>query len=109
MDLARRRSELIAAIAVQKLVLAAAIKDEAYLQPTKKGERAVRAWFVASDGGYFVQCRYGARALLLDGTSDAVFVAKLADVAGVLAAFEAAAAAGDLDAALASVAERRRR
>jgi len=104
-----RRAKLIAAIAVQKLVLAAAIKGEAYVQITKKGERAVRAWFAASDGGYFVQARYGARALLLDGTSDAVFVAKLADVAGVLAAFEAAAAAGDLDAAIASVAERRRR
>ena len=104
-----RRAKIIAAIGIQKLVLAAAIKGEAYVQPTKKGERIVRAWFVASDGGYYVQCRYGARALLLDGTSNALFVAKLADVGAALVAFEAAAKAGDLDAAIAAVAERKRR
>ena len=89
-----RRAKLVAAIDVQKQVLAAAAKGEQFMQQTKKGERAVRAWFVAQDGGYYVQCRYGARPLLLDGKSNAVFVNKLDEVGAVLAAFAAAAKSG---------------
>ena len=102
-----RRAKLIAAIATQKQVLAAAIKGEQFMQQTKKGERAVRAWFVAQDGGYYVQCRYGARALTLDGTANAVFVAKLADVASALTAFEAAVTSGELDKAIAETSKRK--
>ena len=56
---------------------------------------------------YYVQCRYGARALTLDGTANAVFVAKLADVASALTAFEAAVASGELDKAIAETSKRK--
>lgn len=103
-----RRAKLSAAIEVQKQVLAAALEGKTYVQSMKKGERAVRPWFTAADGGYYVQCRYGARPLLLDGKNNAVFVAKLDEVAAVLAAFGAAAKSGELDAAIAAVSNRKR-
>lgn len=103
-----RRAKLNAAVEVQKQVLAAALEGKTYVQATKKGERAVRPWFAAADGGYYVQCRYGARALLLDGKNNAVFVTKLDQVAAVLAAFGLAARSGELDAAIAAVSNRKR-
>lgn len=103
-----RRAKLIAAVEMQKLVLAAAIKGESHMQTTKKGERAMRPWFAAADSGFYVQCRYGARPLLLDGKNNAVFVAKLDEVGTVLAAFIAAAESGELDAAIAAVSNRKR-
>ena len=103
-----RRAKLIAAIEIQKLVLAAAIKGETYMQSGKKGERAVRPWFVVQDNGFYVQCRYGARPLLLDGTANAVFVNKLDEVANVLAAFATAAKSGELDAAVAAISNRKK-
>lgn len=105
----RRREKIIAAIDVQKLVLAAALKGETFTVPAKtegKSAKAVRAWFVAQDGGHYVQCRYGARPLLLNATNNAVFVNKLEEVAAVLTAFAAAAKAGELDKAIAAVAEK---
>lgn len=107
----KRRDKIMAAIEQQKLVLAAALKGESYTVPAKiedKPAKAVRPWFVAQDGGYYVQCRYGARPLLLNATNNAVFVNKLDEVAAVLAAFAAAAKAGELDAAMAAVAERKK-
>lgn len=107
----RRRDKIVAAIEQQKLVLAAALKGETFTMPAKtegKPAKAVRPWFVAQDGGYYVQCRYGARPLLLNATNNAVFVNKLDEVAAVLAAFAAAAKAGELDAAMAAVAERKK-
>ena len=107
----KRRDKIIAAIEQQKLVLAAAIKGDTYTMPAKaegKQPKAVRAWYMAQDGGYYVQCRYGARALLLNAKCNAVFVNKLDEVAAVLAAFAAAAQSGELDAALAAVSERKR-
>lgn len=104
----RRRAKLLAAIEVQKLVLAAALKGASHMQPSKKDERAVRPWFTAQDGGHYVQCRYGARPLLLDGKNNAVFVGKLEEVAAVLTAFATAATAGELDAAIATVSNRKR-
>ncbi|OYU33230.1 MAG: hypothetical protein CFE35_21350 [Novosphingobium sp. PASSN1] len=73
-----------------------------------KQPKAVRAWFVAQDGGYYVQCRYGARPLLLDGTSNALFVNKLSEVGAALAAFEAATKSGELDAAIAATSKRKK-
>lgn len=107
----RRRDKIVAAIEQQKLVLAAAIKGETYTVPAKtegKPAKAVRAWWVAQDGGYYVQCRYGARPLLLNATNNAVFVNKLDEVAAVLNAFTAAAKAGELDKAMAVIAERKK-
>ena len=107
----RRRDKIIAAIDVQKLVLAAAIKGDAYSLPAKaegKEPKAVRPWFIAQDGGYYVQCRYGARPLLLDAKNNALFVNKLEEVSAALAAFAAAAKSGELDAAIAAVADRKK-
>lgn len=103
-----RRARLVAAIEIQKLVLAAAQKGETYMRQTKKGERAVRSWFVAQDGGFYVQCRYGARPLLLDGKNNAAFVAKLDEIAAVLTAFTAAAKSGDFDQAIAAATIRKK-
>ena len=107
----RRRAKLLAAIELQKLVLAAAIKGETFTVAAKvegKSPKVVRPWFGAQDNGYYVQCRYGARALILSAANNAVFVNKLDEVAAVLTAFAAAAKAGELDAAIAAVFERKK-
>ena len=49
-----------------------------------KTHRRIRPWFFEQDGGWYVQCRYGARVIAADGTNNAVLVKTLADVAGVL-------------------------
>jgi len=72
-------------------------------------QRRIRAWFFAQGGGWYVQCRYGARVISADGKNNAVFVKSLAEVAAVLDAFIAAAEAGELDAVLAQAAERKPR
>jgi hypothetical protein len=73
-----------------------------------KTHRRVRPWFFEQDGGWYVQCRYGARAIAIEG-NNAVFVKTLKEVGTVLEAFSAAAAAGELDAAITKVAERQPR
>ena len=108
-----RREKLVAAIEEQERVFAAALNGDEYTVKTKRwqqndaGERVrvehdkrVRAWFFEQDNGYYVQCRYGSRILNINGKSNAVFVDKLADVAGVLDAFKLAAENGELDKAV---------
>ena len=108
-----RREKLVAAIEEQSKVLAAALNGDEYTVKTKRwqqndaGERVrvehdkrVRAWFFEQDNGYYVQCRYGSRILNINGKSNAVFVDKLADVAGVLEVFKLAAESGELDKAV---------
>lgn len=107
----RRRDKIIAAIEQQKLVLAAALKGEIFTIPAKvegKAAKAVRPWWVAQDNGFYVQCRYGARPLLLNAANNAVFVNNLSEVEAVLAAFAAAAKSGELDKAMAVIAERKK-
>ena len=111
-----RRAKLTAAIDEQHKVLAAVAAGEEYTVKTLRwqthdaGERVrvehekrVRAWFFEQDAGYYVQCKYGSRVLSINGKSNAVFVDKLDDVAGVLDAFKQAAIAGELDSAIAIV------
>jgi hypothetical protein len=74
-----------------------------------KTHRRVRPWFFEQDGGWYVQCRYGARVIAADGTNNAVFVKSLSEVAAVLDALLNAASAGELDAAITKVAERQPR
>jgi len=62
--------------------------------------RKVRAWFFEQDGGWYVQCKYGSKALVLGKGGNAVFVKVLADVEGALQALYAAAAGGELDEAI---------
>jgi len=115
-----RRTKIIAAIAEQQQVLAARLKGQDHTVERKtftnneQGERIpqirqrkIRPWFFAQDAGVYVQCRYGARVLLVDGKNNAVFVKKLDEVGGVLDAFKGAAQLGELDAAIAKAAERK--
>ena len=114
-----RRDKLVAGLKEQKLVHAAALKKQDHRverhkwMTNEQGERVavkamrtVRPWFFAQDGGWYVQCRYGARVIAADGTNNAVFVKSLDEVTAVLDAFLNAAAAGELDAAITKVAER---
>lgn len=109
-----RREKLVAGIEEQQRVIEAAMRGERYKVRTNKkvrneagervvveNERAVRAWYFEQDRGYYVQCRYGARILMLNGKNNAVWVETLKGVAEVLAAFKAAALAGELDKAVA--------
>ena len=113
-----RRDKLLAGLKEQKLVHAAALKKQDHRVERHKwmanelGERVmvkamrrVRPWFFEQDGGWYVQCRYGARVIAADGTNNAVFVKVLDDVISVLDAFLNAAATGELDAAITKVAE----
>jgi hypothetical protein len=117
-----RREKLVAGLKEQLLVHAAALKKEDHRVERSKwmtndtGERVsvqtyrrVRPWFFEQDGGWYVQCRYGARIIAADGTNNAVFVKELKDVASVLEAFLAAASAGELDSAIAKATERKPR
>ena len=117
-----RRDKLVAGLKEQKLVHAAALKKQDHRverhkwMTNEQGERVavkamrtVRPWFFAQDGGWYVQCRYGARVIAADGTNNAVFVKSLDEVAAVLDAFLNAAAAGELDGAITKVAERQPR
>ena len=85
-----RRDKLVAGLKEQKLVHAATLKKEDHLVERHKwmtnelGERVlvkthrrIRPWFFEQDGGWYVQCRYGARVITADGTNNAVLVKTL--------------------------------
>lgn len=108
-----RREKLMAALAEQMNVHAAMLKGEDYFVPVKRwqegedgvrerveGKKQIRAWFFEQDNGWYVQCRYGSRILNINGKSNAVFVDRLEEVAGVIEAFKLAAEEGELDKAI---------
>lgn len=114
-----RREKLVAGLKEQQLVYTAALKGEDHRVERHKwmnnehGERVlvkthrrVRPWFFEQDGGWYVQCRYGARILAVDGTNNAVFVKTLKEVEPVLDAFIAAASSGELDTATVKATQR---
>jgi len=98
-----RRAKFVSGAEEQQQVVAAALKGAVYTKLLKaKGdqpqrERTVRPWFFQKDAGWYLQARYGARVLLIDGKSNAIFAAKLADVDAALAALIEAAKSGELD------------
>lgn len=111
--IAQRRQKLVAGIEEQLKVAEAAQKGESYEVQRKtwtKNEqdervlvermRKVRAWFFEQDGGWYVQCKYGSKALKFGKDGNAVFVKMLAEVEGALQALYAAAAGGELDEAI---------
>ena len=117
-----RRDKLMTGLKEQALVYAAALagkdhrvehskwmQNELGQRVMVKVMRHVRPWFFAQDGGWYVQCRYGARVIAVDGQNNAVFVKSLKEVGAVLDAFAAAAGAGELDAAITQVAQRQPR
>lgn len=108
-----RRQKLVAALEEQSKVLAAALAGNEYTVKVKRwqtndeGERIrveadklVRRWFFEQDGGWYVQCRYGSRILMINGRSNAVFVSKLDEAQAVFDAFKAAAESGEFDKAI---------
>lgn len=100
---AERRAKFVGAAEEQRRVVAAALKGETHRKTLKSRadepvrERAVRPWFFQKDAGWYLQPRYGARVLLVDGKSNAIFAAKLADVDAALTALIEAARSGELD------------
>lgn len=115
----QRRRKLAGGIAEQMNVAAAEADGHTY-EVTRKtwvkneqGEkllvertRAVHPWFFEQDGGWYVQCKYGNKALAL-GKGNAVFVKSLQDVTAALEALTAAVAAGELDDAIEAAATRK--
>lgn len=110
-----RRNKLLAGIEEQLKVAEAAVRGQEYtitLSRWGKNEtgekvrvqrqRVVRSWFFAQDGGFYVQCKYGAKAIALSKDGNAIFVKQLSDVPTALQAIYAATAAGELDAAITS-------
>lgn len=108
-----RRDKLVAGIDEQLAALAAVLAGKTHTVDVRRaarnaeGERqivtvqkAVRAWYFEQDGGYYVQCRYGTRVLMLHGKSNAVFVEKLEQIADVFGVFRVAALAGEFDKAV---------
>lgn len=105
-----RRNKLLAGINEQMDVADAAMRGEQYVVTAPRwtkndaGEKVrvqrqkvVRSWFFERDGGVYVQCKYGSKALPLSKDGNAVFVKQIADVKPVLEAFRTAAIAGELD------------
>lgn len=114
-----RRNKLLAGIEEQLKVAEAAMRGQEYTvtlsrwDKNEAGEkvrvqrqRVVRSWFFARDGGVYVQCKYGAKAIALSKDGNAVFVKQLSDVPTALQAIYAATAAGELDAAITAVLKR---
>jgi hypothetical protein len=96
--------------------LAKALKGEALTQVIErksedgsvtKIERPLRVWFFQHDDNWFLQPRYGARVLLLDGKNNAIQAGKLADVDAILVALGKAADAGELDKVLDAASQRK--
>lgn len=115
----QRRQKLVKGIDEQINVAAAAMKGESY-ETTRKiwatdengakvlveKQRKVRAWFFKQDGGWYVQCKYGNRALAL-GKGNAVFVKTLKDVGTALETLKAAVEIGELDEVVENMAKNR--
>jgi hypothetical protein len=116
-----RRSKTLAALEQQKLVLAAALNGQEHTV-TKPGwardtdgnrqriekTHAVRPWFFQDAEGWVVQLQYGARVVPLDADNNAVIVQSVNDVAAVFDIFAKAVASGELDRALATLAQRKK-
>lgn len=114
--IAARRAKFIGAVNEQRGFLAKALKGEALTQvierkaedgTTTKTERPLRVWFLQQGDNWFLQPRYGARVMLLDGKNNAIQAGKLADVDAILVALGKAADAGELDKVLDAASQRK--
>lgn len=113
-EIIARRQKLIVKLEEQQKVLEHHLKGERYVVTGPKwmrnnhGERVlvqkqhiIRPWFFERDGGYYLQVKYGTRILSVDGVHNAIFVASISDLSGVLSELIKATEAGELDAAIA--------
>lgn len=114
--IAARRAKFIGAVNEQRGFLVKALKGEALTQvierkaedgTTTKTERPLRVWFLQQGDNWFLQPRYGARVMLLDGKNNAIQAGKLADVDAILVALGKAADAGELDKVLDAASQRK--
>jgi hypothetical protein len=114
--IAARRAKFIGAVNEQRGFLAKALKGEALTQlierkaedgTTTKTERPLRVWFLQQGDNWFLQPRYGARVMLLDGKNNAIQAGKLTDVEAILVALGKAAEAGELDTVLEAATKRK--
>lgn len=114
--IAARRAKFIGAVNEQRGFLAKALKGEALTQVIErkaedgtvtKTERPLRVWFLQQGDNWFLQPRYGARVMLLDGKNNAIQAGKLADVDAILVALGKAADAGELDTVLDAASQRK--
>ena len=114
-----RRNKLLAGISEQMEVADAAMRGEQYAvtvpQWTKneagekvrvQRQKVLRSWFFAQDGGFYVQCKYGAKAISLSKDGNAVFVKQLAEVKPTLEMLRSATKNGELDEAVAALIKR---
>lgn len=114
--IAARRAKFIGAVEEQRGYLAKALKGEQLTQKIErkaddgsvtKTERPLRVWFLQQGDNWFLQPRYGARVMLLDGKNNAIQAGKLADVDAILVALGKAAEAGELDKVLDAASQRK--
>ena len=114
--IAARRAKFIGAAEEQRSYLAKALKGEPLTQTIErkaedgsisKVERPLRVWFFQQGELWFLQPRYGARVMLLDGKSNAIQAAKLADLDAILVALVKAAESGELDPVLEAASQRK--
>ena len=68
----------------------------------------MRPWFFQDALGWVVQLKYGGRVVPLDADNNAVIVQRLDDVASALDIFAKAVSTGELDTALATLAQRKK-
>lgn len=114
-----RRNKLLAGINEQMEVADAAMRGEQYAVTVPRwtkneaGEKVrvqrqkvVRSWFFAQDGGFYVLCKYGAKAISLSKDGNAVFVKQLAEVKPTLEMLRSATKNGELDEAVAALIKR---
>jgi len=114
-----RRNKLLAGINEQMEVADAAMRGEQYAvtiprwTKNEAGEKVrvqrqkvVRSWFFAQDDGFYVQCKYGAKAIALSKDGNAVFVKQLAEVKPTLEMLRSATKNGELDQAVAALIKR---
>ena len=105
-----RRNKLLAGIEEQLKVAEAAMRGKEYAVTLSRwgkndaGDRVriqrqkvVRSWFFAQDGGFYVQCKYGSKAISLSKDGNAIFVKQLTDVQPVLETLRSATTNGELD------------
>ena len=98
-----RRARFTKGLEQQRLVVAAAQTGTVYVN--HRG-RTVQPWFFQKAGHWYVQARYGARPLTLNGTHNAIVVDSMTAVDTALELLMEATGAGELDAALAQVSSR---
>lgn len=111
-----RRAKFVDAVQEQRGYLAKALNGEKLTRIVErkaedgtatKVERPVRVWFFQQGNDWYLQPRYGARVLLLDGKSNAIQAAKASDLDPILEALGQAAEAGELDRVLEAASQRK--